>query len=64
MYHYPFTLPQGSALHWAVLMQCHSAIKALIENGADPRLRNGSDPYAYDDRIRPFHTFRYPDREP
>lgn len=63
IYHYPFTLRQGSALR-AVLMQCHSAIKALIDNGADPLLRNGSDPYAYDDRIRPFHTFRDPDREP
>lgn len=63
MYHFPFTLPQGSPLHWAVTVQCHATIKVLLDNGADPSLRNGSDPYEYDDRIRPHNFFRDPDSD-
>lgn len=61
--HYPFVLPAGTPLHWAVATSSHEAIKALIEAGADPLVRNGSDPYMYDDRIRHLYAVGGPDAE-
>ena len=63
IYHYPFTLPRGSPLFWSVVMQCHHAIAALLDNDADPLLRCGNDPYVYDERIRVRDTVR-DDRKP
>ncbi|KAI0447428.1 hypothetical protein F4803DRAFT_499642 [Xylaria telfairii] len=50
--HYPFTLPAGTALHWAIATHSHAAVKALIEQGASLGIRNRSDPYRYDRRVR------------
>ncbi|KAI8941751.1 hypothetical protein NX059_002955 [Plenodomus lindquistii] len=61
--HCPFVLPAGTPLHWAIATSSHDAIEALIEAGADPLLRNGSDPYMYDDRIRHLYTVGGPDAE-
>ncbi|KAF1992975.1 hypothetical protein P154DRAFT_583255 [Amniculicola lignicola CBS 123094] len=61
--HYPFVLPAGTPLHWAVAASSHDAIRALIEAGASPLLRNGSDPYMYDDRIRHLYAVGGPDAE-
>ena len=58
IYHYPFILPRGSPLLWAVVMQCHTATAALLASGADPLLRCGNDPYVYDDRVRVLDTIR------
>jgi ankyrin repeat protein len=61
--HYPFVLPSGTPLHWAVATSSHHAIKVLIDAGADPLMRNGSDPYVYDDRIRHLYAVGGPDAE-
>ncbi|KAI0189848.1 hypothetical protein F4808DRAFT_467201 [Astrocystis sublimbata] len=50
--HYPFVLPAGTALHWAIATRSHAAARALIEQGASLSIRNGSDPYKYDRRVR------------
>ncbi|KAF2184801.1 ankyrin [Zopfia rhizophila CBS 207.26] len=50
--HYPFVLPSGTALHWAVAVGAHKAIETLIRKGADVRIRDGSDPYVSDRRVR------------
>ncbi|RWA07046.1 hypothetical protein EKO27_g8067 [Xylaria grammica] len=50
--HYPFTLPAGTALHWAIATRSHTAVRALIEQGASLSVRNRSDPYRYDRRVR------------
>ncbi|KAL9632394.1 MAG: hypothetical protein Q9164_005346 [Protoblastenia rupestris] len=49
----PFTLPVGTALHWAVEMSVPEAVSALLRHGADPCLRDGRDPYEYDESVRP-----------
>lgn len=59
--HYPFVLPAGTALHWAVVTSSHSAVKALVENGAELTIRDGSDPYKRDNRLRPFSKYGGPD---
>lgn len=52
MFYYPFLLPMGTALHWAVEMSAPEAVTALLCNGADPSIRDGSDPYEYDRSVR------------
>lgn len=52
MLHYPFTLPVGTPLHWAVENSAVEATRSLIRQGADPSVRDGSDPYAYNDNVR------------
>lgn len=52
MLHYPFTLPIGTPLHWAVENSALEATRALIHQGADPSIRDGTDPYRYDDNVR------------
>ncbi len=52
MLHYPFTLPVGTPLHWAVEMSAAEATRSLLRQGANPSLRDGVDPYAYDDNAR------------
>lgn len=61
--HYPFVLPAGSPLHWAAASGHRGAIRALVENGASATLRNGSDPFVYDDRIRHLYAVGGPDSE-
>lgn len=61
--HYPFVLPAGSPLHWAVTMSHHSAIEALINARASPTLRNGSDAFMYDDRVRYLYAVGGPNAE-
>ncbi|KAI0528122.1 ankyrin repeat-containing domain protein [Xylaria bambusicola] len=41
MFHYPFLLPAGSPLHWAVRFNCIEAVRAVLSHGADPFLRDG-----------------------
>jgi ankyrin repeat protein len=48
-YHYPFVLPSGSPLHWAVATSSHQTVQVLLQLGANALLRDGSDPYVYDD---------------
>ena len=61
MLHYPFTLPLGTALDWAVAMSAIEAVHALINLGADPSLRNGCDPYLFDESVRRLNTSLPPD---
>ena len=56
-WHYPFFLPSGTPLHWAVIAGSHAAIRALLEHGADPAVRDGCDPYTFDPNIRHFEKF-------
>lgn len=56
---FPFLLPPGTPLHWAVATSSHSAIAALLSSGADPLVRDGSDPYLYDDRVRGYSAELY-----
>lgn len=41
MLHYPFMLPAGGSLHWAVEISCVEAVRALLRHGADPWLSDG-----------------------
>ena len=50
--HPPFTLRVGTALQWAVEMSVTEAVSALLRHGANPFLRDGSDPYEYDQSVR------------
>lgn len=54
---YPFVLPAGSPLHWCVATESHAASSRLIEAGSNILLRNGLDPYRYDDRVRILDSF-------
>ena len=56
-FHYPFTLPAGTPLHWAVATSSHDAVQAFVELGADLLIRSGSDLYAYNDGVRPNDQF-------
>lgn len=40
MFHYPFVLPVGTPLHWAVQFSCAEAVKALLSHGASPFARD------------------------
>ncbi|KAF1941276.1 hypothetical protein EJ02DRAFT_492792 [Clathrospora elynae] len=61
--HDPFVLPAGAPLHWAVATSSHCVISALVGAGANSQLRNGSDPYIYDERIRLLYAVGGPDAE-
>ncbi|KAH8726359.1 hypothetical protein GQ44DRAFT_725949 [Phaeosphaeriaceae sp. PMI808] len=50
--YYPFILPEGSPLHWAIHMASRSAMKTLVKHGASVSIRDGSNPYTFDQRIR------------
>jgi ankyrin repeat protein len=50
--HYPFLLPAGTPLHWAVATSSHTGVRALVKNGAHLLIRDGSDPYLHDGRVR------------
>lgn len=52
MPYYPFTLPVGTPLHWAVETSVPEAVQSLLRQGASPSLRDGSDPYAFDEDVR------------
>lgn len=51
-YHFPFSWPHGSPLHWAVATSSYKAVEVLLEMGANPYLRDGYDPYLQDMDIR------------
>lgn len=53
-YHFPFTWPPGTPLHWAVAASSATAVKVLLELGADPTLRNRTDAYKYERNVRVF----------
>lgn len=59
--HYPFALPQGTPLHWALEMSVPEAVRALLALGADPSLRDGSDPYTFDQNVRHLDMILPPD---
>ena len=61
MFHYPFTLPVGTPLHWAVENSAVEATRALLCQGVDPSVRDGCDPYAYDDNVRDLDMSLPPD---
>lgn len=61
MLHYPFTLPVGTPLHWAVEMSVAEATRSLLRLGADPSFRDGSDPYAHDENVRQLDMSLPPD---
>lgn len=50
--HPPFNLPVGTALQWAVEMSVTGAVSALLRHGANPCLRDGRDPYEYNEGVR------------
>lgn len=62
-FHFPFLLPAGTPLHWAVVIGSHTAIQTLIEHGSDVMERDGSDPYIWDDRVRILNKFGGPNQE-
>ncbi|KAJ3568319.1 hypothetical protein NPX13_g6459 [Xylaria arbuscula] len=56
MFHYPFLLPAGSPLRWAVHFRCLEAVRILLSFGADPFLRGGDRQFIFlssDPDIRP-----------
>jgi ankyrin repeat protein len=55
--HYPFILPRGTPLHWAVATGSHVMIEALILHRANVLARNGHDIYVYDRRVRALNEF-------
>jgi ankyrin repeat protein len=62
-FHFPFLLPAGTPLHWAVVTSNHTAIQALLHYGADVQIRDGSDPYMWDERVRVLNKFGGPNQE-
>ncbi|KAI4253059.1 MAG: hypothetical protein LQ352_003927 [Teloschistes flavicans] len=58
--HYPFTLPEGTPLHWALHMSVPEAVRALLALGANPSLRDGSDPYIFDRNVRHLDMLLHP----
>ncbi|KAK6082988.1 hypothetical protein SCUP515_02222 [Seiridium cupressi] len=60
--HYPFQLPAGTALHWAVALSSNSATESLVKHGADLHIRDGCDPYKFDRRIRAPNTIGGPNQ--
>lgn len=71
-FHFPFSWPSGSPLHWAVFTACHTAVTGLLRQGADPTVRDSRDPYMADENVRQMHChgnpeigeFSEPDHEP
>ncbi|RAH67303.1 ankyrin repeat and protein kinase domain-containing protein [Aspergillus aculeatinus CBS 121060] len=58
LFYYPFHLPAGTALHWAVVTSSCNAIKVLVQDGAaDALIRDGCDPYIHDERVRCLNQF-------
>lgn len=50
-FHYPFVLPAGTPLHWAVVIDARAAIMTLVSHGADLSIRDRSDPYRYEREV-------------
>ena len=61
MLYYPFKTPTGTPLHWAVHMAAREAVSALLRHNANPAVRDGSDPYAYDRSVRVLDMSLQPD---
>lgn len=64
MLYYPFKTPIGTPLHWAVHMSVREAASALLRRNANPAVRDGSDPYAYDRSVRVLDMSLQPDLVP
>jgi ankyrin repeat protein len=62
-YHFPFYLPGGSPLDWAVVTASDGTVEILLQHGADPALRDASTPYAYDRRITTIDSFGGPHQD-
>lgn len=52
MLHYPFVFPVGTPLHWAIEFRVPEAVHALLAQNANPTVRDGQDPYAFDENVR------------
>ncbi|KAF1984415.1 kinase-like protein [Aulographum hederae CBS 113979] len=62
--HYPFVLPSGTPLHWAVAVRAHNTIRSLIQAGANVLVRDGADSYIFDSRVRHLNKFGGPNNDP
>ncbi|KAL9035943.1 MAG: hypothetical protein Q9180_004583 [Flavoplaca navasiana] len=62
--YYPFALREGTPLHWALDMSAPDAVRGLLALGADPSLRNGGDPYTFDENVRCLEMLVPPDMTP
>lgn len=62
-YHFPFSLPAGTPLHWAVATCSYEAVRALVHCGANVNTRNSWYPYLRDDRIQVLNRFGGPNHE-
>lgn len=50
-FHFPFAIPAKISLHWAVAAGQKVAVESLVDLGAYPYTRDGTDPYVYDERF-------------
>jgi len=55
-YHFPFSWPAGTPLHFAVHAGNLVAITALLKRGARATIRDGRDPYLSDENVRQMHV--------
>ncbi|KAL9614266.1 MAG: hypothetical protein Q9167_001222 [Letrouitia subvulpina] len=61
MPYYPFLLPIGSPLHWTVEMSAMEATRSLLRLRASVSLRDGRDPYRFDENVRKLNSLLRPD---
>jgi len=54
-YHFPFSWPSGTPLHFATFASNLTAVITLLKLGARAGLRNGRDPYLSDENVRQLH---------
>ena len=62
-YHFPFSLPPGTPLHWAITLKNDSAVKTLLALGANALFRNATDPYMWDELVRELNLHGGPNQE-
>ncbi|KAL1595222.1 Nuclear factor NF-kappa-B p105 subunit [Paraconiothyrium brasiliense] len=55
-YHFPFSWPSGTPLHFAVQAQNLEAVSILLHHRARVNIRDGRDPYISDLDVRQTHT--------
>jgi ankyrin repeat protein len=54
-YHFPFSWPSGTPLHFATFASNPTAVTTLLKLGARAGLHNGRDPYLSDENVRQLH---------